>query len=180
MPGASPARSVSTLATRASVTRKTRLPAMLAGRMPNESGMKHEGWGDQWRAPTAAGSREPWVVRPQPPLPPPPRWRRSQQNGGDLSGSTKVVATAVKSRPSGKREQPATSTAAHDAGHSLMVTGPEEQPLARPKHAGTVNASSVLVRRNPSQARMPRGWWRVSLKWTGARWRGTHRASQYW
>ena len=40
MPGASPTRSVSILATRASAALMTRLPAKLVGRMPHESGMQ--------------------------------------------------------------------------------------------------------------------------------------------
>ena len=79
----------------------------------------------RWQSSHSSGSREAWVARPKPPLPPPPRWRPMQQAGETTGETIQSTATAVKSRLGARKEPTAAPEAALDAGHGLL----EEAPL---------------------------------------------------
>ena len=96
-----------------------------------QEGWRFEGWGDAWQSSTSSGSRQAWVARPKPPLPPPPRWKPELQASEVTSGSTKSVATAVKFRPSVRQEPTPAPNAAKDAGHGLLVEVPMAQRSSR-------------------------------------------------
>ena len=91
-----------------------------------QDGWRSADWGDVWQSSTSSASREAWVARPKPPLPPPPRWRPMQQAGETTGETTQSTAAAVKSRLSARKEPTAAPEAALDAGHGLL----EEAPLA--------------------------------------------------